>query len=142
MTAPNIIFILIDDMGWRDLACYGSPFYETPNIDRLAAQGMRFTRRLRGLPGLLAHARQHPDGQVPRRGLGLTNWIDGSGESHPDRGRLIDVPYLDHLPLAEHTIAAALREGGYATWHVGKWHLGGEEHYPDRHGFDVNVGGC
>ncbi len=126
MTAPNILFILIDDMGWRDLACTGSHFYETPNIDRLAAQGMRFTQAYAACPVCSPTRASILTGKYPAE-LGLTNWIDGSGESHPNRGRLIDVPYIDHLPLSEHTIAAALREGGYATWHVGKWHLGGEE---------------
>ena len=140
MTAPNILFILIDDMGWRDLACTGSPFYETPNIDRLAAQGMCFTQAYAACPVCSPTRASILTGKYPAE-LGLTNWIDGSGESHPNRGRLIDAPYIDHLPLSEHTIAAALREGGYATWHVGKWHLGGEEHYPDRQGFDINIGG-
>jgi len=69
--------------------------------------------------------------------VGVTNWIGGH-----TRGKLIDAPYIDHLPLEEKSLAAALKEGGYHTWHVGKWHLGEREYYPDRHGFDVNIGGC
>jgi arylsulfatase A-like enzyme len=68
--------------------------------------------------------------------VGLTNWIPGN-----PRGRLLEVPYLQYLPLSEKSLASALREGGYATWHVGKWHLGTEPYWPLRHGFDVNVGG-
>ena len=140
MMAPNIIFILIDDMGWRDLACYGSPFYETPNIDRLAAKGMRFTQAYAACPVCSPTRASILTGKYPAE-LGITNWIDWSGQSHPNRGRLIDVPYVNHLPLSEHSIAAALSEGGYAAWHVGKWHLGGLQHYPERHGFQVNIGG-
>jgi arylsulfatase A-like enzyme len=80
-------------------------------------------------------------GRYPAR-LGITDWIDHNGRIHPRRGRLIDVPYLKNLPLTERTVASALREGGYATWHVGKWHLGERECWPDRHGFDVNIAGC
>ncbi len=73
--------------------------------------------------------------------VGVTDWID-HGDFHPCRGKLIDVPYVKGLPLKELSLASALREGGYRTWHVGKWHLGLREMWPDRHGFDVNVGGC
>lgn len=137
---PNIVLILIDDMGWRDLACYGSRFYQTPNIDRLAAEGMRFTQAYAACPVCSPTRASILTGKYPAT-LGLTNWIDWTDRSHPNRGRLVDVPYIDHLPLSEVTIAAALREAGYATWHVGKWHLGGPEFYPERHGFDANIGG-
>ena len=140
MTTPNIVFILIDDMGWRDLSCYGSPFYETPNIDRLAAEGMRFTQAYAACPVCSPTRASILTGKYPAE-LGLTNWIDNSGKSHPSKGRLIDVPYVSHLPLEEYTLASALRDGGYATWHVGKWHLGGAAYYPDRQGFEVNIGG-
>ena len=77
---------------------------------------------------------------------GVTDWIDHCrppGSPHGScRGRLMDAPYLDHLPSEETSLASALKEGGYQTWHVGKWHLGRESWYPERHGFDVNIGGC
>lgn len=139
-TAPNIIFILIDDMGWRDLTCYGSPFYETPNLDRLAAAGMRFTDAYAACPVCSPTRASALTGKYPAR-VGITDWIDWAGAVHPARGRLVDVPYLKALPTSEHTIAAALRGAGYATWHVGKWHLGGAGHLPQDVGFDVNVGG-
>ncbi|HET7559247.1 MAG TPA: sulfatase [Limnochordia bacterium] len=133
---PNIILILIDDMGWRDLGCYGSSFYETPNLDRLAAEGMRFTDAYAACPVCSPTRASILSGKYPAT-VGVTNWIGGNA-----RGRLIDAPYIDHLPLEETSLAAALRAGGYATWHVGKWHLGGRPYHPDRHGFEVNVAGC
>lgn len=138
---PNIIFILIDDLGWRDLGCYGSTFYETPNIDRLAAEGMLFTDAYAACPVCSPTRASILTGRYPAT-IGVTNWIDWGGNSHPNRGRLVDVPYVKGLPLSEMTIASALRDAGYATWHVGKWHLGDEETGPEKHGFEVNVAGC
>ncbi len=141
MTAPNFIFILLDDMGWRDLGCCGSVFYETPHIDRLAGGGMRFTAAYASCPVCSPTRASILTGRYPAR-VGVTNYIDWGGGQHPSRGRLIDAPYVDHLPLTEHSLASALKAGGYRTYHVGKWHLGGPDYYPDRQGFDVNVGGC
>lgn len=141
MTQPNILFILIDDLGWRDLGCTGSTFYETPNLDRLAAQGMRFTDAYAACPVCSPTRASILTGRYPAT-VGITDWIDWFGHIHPVRGRLIDVPYLKELPLSEVTTATMLRQAGYATWHVGKWHMGGEESTPERHGFEVNVAGC
>lgn len=141
MTQPNFVFILIDDLGWRDLACFGSSFYETPHLDRLARQGLRFTDAYAACPVCSPTRASLLTGRYPAR-IGLTDWIDWGGRIHPARGQLVDVPYVRHLPLAEVTSASRLRTRGYRTWHVGKWHLGTEDAYPERHGFDVNVGGC
>ncbi len=141
MKKPNIIFILIDDMGFRDLQCLGSTFYETPNIDRLQREGMCFTNAYASCPVCSPSRASALTGKYPAT-VGVTDWIDTSGTCHPVKGRLIDVPYLKYLPHAETTIASALKEKGYTTWHVGKWHLGTEEYYPEHHGFDVNIGGC
>jgi len=141
VSKPNIVFILIDDLGWKDLACYGSAFYETPNLDRLAGEGMRFTDAYAACPVCSPTRASILSGKYPAR-VGVTNYINARHKDHPDRGKLIDAPCVDHLPAEERSLAAALRDGGYATWHVGKWHLGGPDYYPDRHGFDVNVGGC
>lgn len=138
---PSIVLILIDDLGWTDLACLGSEFYETPNLDRLCAEGLRFTDAYAACPVCSPTRASLLTGKYPAT-LGLTDWIDWGGRVHPARGRLVDVPYLKQLPAAEHTLAAALRAAGYATWHVGKWHLGGPGHGPEAFGFDVNVGGC
>jgi arylsulfatase A-like enzyme len=141
MTGPNFVFILIDDLGWKDLGCYGSEYYETPNLDRLARDGMRFTDAYASCPVCSPTRASVLSGKYPAT-VGVTDWIDWDKHIHPARGKLIDVPYVDHLPLEEKSLASALKEGGYNTWHVGKWHLGGEPYYPDEHGFDVNVGGC
>lgn len=136
MDRPNVIFILVDDLGWRDLGFAGSPFYETPCLDRLAAQGMRFTDAYAAGPVCSPSRASLLTGRYPAR-VGITDYI-GAGV----RGRLLEAPYVDALPPSECSLARALAEGGYATWHVGKWHLGGPASFPERHGFDVNIGGC
>lgn len=136
MKKPNIIFILIDDMGWKDLGCYGSSFYETPHIDQLAGRGMRFTHAYAACPVCSPTRASILTGKYPAT-VGVTNFIGGQA-----RGRLIDVPYVRHLPAEEVSLAKALKSGGYDTWHVGKWHLGDKPYYPEDHGFDVNIGGC
>ena len=123
-------------MGWRDLACYGSSFYETPNIDRLARAGMLFRNAYAACPVCSPSRASILTGKYPAR-VGITDFIGSDA-----RGRLVDAPYLKQLPLSEASLALALREGDYETWHVGKWHLGGPETWPDKHGFDRNIGGC
>lgn len=133
---PNILFILIDDLGWSDLGCYGSSFYETPNLDRLAQQGMQFKDAYASCPVCSPTRASLMTGKYPAR-VGVTQWIGGHAV-----GRLCDVPYFHCLPSSERTIADALHEGGYQTWHVGKWHLGERQCWPEKHGFDINIGGC
>ncbi len=141
MPRPNIVLILADDLGWRDLSCYGSTFYETPHIDALAAQGVRFTDAYAACPVCSPTRASLLTGKYPAT-VGITDWIDSDGLTHPARGRLVDAPYLKTLPHTEYTLASALADQGYATWHVGKWHLGGEGSLPSDHGFQVNIGGC
>ncbi|MDC7235382.1 MAG: sulfatase [Spirochaetales bacterium] len=142
---PNIVMILIDDMGWKDLSCTGSEFYETPHIDRIRKQGMMFTRGYAPCPVCSPTRASLLTGKYPVSN-GVTDWINEARPSDSPRGHargyLLDAPYLDHLPLEEKSLAASLKEGGYQTWHVGKWHLGKEPYYPEHHGFDVNIGGC
>jgi arylsulfatase A-like enzyme len=133
---PNFIFILLDDLGQRDLGCYGSEFYETPNLDRLASEGMRFTDAYASCPVCSPTRASILTGKYPAR-VGVTDWVGASA-----RGKLLDAPYVDHLPLEERSLAPALKDGGYRTWHIGKWHLGDTPYYPENHGFDVNAGGC
>jgi arylsulfatase A-like enzyme len=135
MTPPNILLILMDDMGWRDLACTGSPFYETPHLDRLCADAVRFTQAYAACPVCSPTRAAILTGKYPAR-LGLTDWIGGES-----RGRVISAPYIRHLPLAEFNLAHALRAGGYATWHVGKWHLGEAPFWPEQQGFEINIAG-
>ncbi len=133
---PNIILILIDDMGYKDLGCYGSSFYETPNIDKLALDGMLFTQGYASCPVCSPSRGSILTGKYPAR-VGLTNFI-----GRHTWGKVIDAPYFRYLPLEEYSIAKAMKAGGYNTWHIGKWHLGDGEHCPENHGFDVNVAGC
>lgn len=136
MTKPNIIFILIDDLGWKDTSCMGSKFYDTPNIDRIANEGMLFTDAYAAAPVCSPTRASVMSGKYPAR-IGVTQYIGAQ-----DHGYLAQVPYVNHLPLEEKTIATALKESGYTTWHLGKWHLGTEEYWPKHQGFDVNIGGC
>jgi arylsulfatase A-like enzyme len=134
---PNFVFFLVDDLGRQDLGCYGSTFYETPNIDRLAAQGMRFTNAYAACPVCSPTRASIMTGKYPAR-LGITDWIGAPQKP---------TTYREYLPLEETTIAEALREVGYATGYVGKWHLATSgaadrrQYYPDRQGFDSNIAG-
>jgi len=132
---PNFVFFLIDDMGWMDAGCYGSTFYETPNIDRLAAEGMRFTDAYAACPVCSPTRASIMAGKYPAR-LKLTDYLKGRR-----RGKLNPADYLDQMPLEEVTIAEVLKEAGYTTGFVGKWHLGDKPYYPEHQGFDVNIGG-
>jgi len=136
---PNIIFILADDLGWLDLGCYGSTFYETPHLDRLAMQGIRFTDAYAACNVCSPTRASILTGKYPAR-LHLTDWLPGRPD-RPDQ-RLKRPVILQYLPLEEVTIAEALKQGGYTTAFIGKWHLGGKEFYPEKQGFDLNVGGC
>lgn len=140
MPRPNVLFILMDDLGWKDLSCYGSSFYQTPNLDRLAADGMRFTDAYAACPVCSPSRASIMSGKYPAR-VGVTDWIDWGNHLHPCRGKVIDAPYTKHLPQSERSLASELKSHGYHTWHVGKWHLGGPGFYPTDHGFEVNFGG-
>jgi len=141
---PNFLFILADDLGWRDLGCYGSPFYETPHVDELAASGTRFTNAYAACPVCSPTRASILTGKYPVR-TGITTWIDPDGGNQPENwGRntkLLPASYADRLAHDEVTLAEALKDAGYATFFAGKWHLGPEGSWPDDHGFDVNKGG-
>jgi arylsulfatase A-like enzyme len=135
---PNVIHVLIDDMGWTDLGCLGSDLYETPNIDRLAAQGMRFDNGYSACTVCSPTRAATMTGRYPAR-LRVTDWIHGSNRP---RATLKIPDWTHYLPDAEVTLAEALKPAGYVSACVGKWHLGdGPEHYPTTQGFDVNVAG-
>jgi arylsulfatase A len=134
---PNVVLILIDDMGWTDLTCYGSKFYETPNIDRLAASGMRLTTGYSACTVCSPTRAAIMTGKYPAR-LHITDWIAG----HQRPFAKLKVPdWQQHLPHEEVTIAEAFHANGYATGVIGKWHLGGEPYRPTTQGFDINIGG-
>ena len=135
---PNIVLIVIDDLGWADLGCSGSTFYETPNIDRLARRGVRFTDAYAACPVCSPSRAALMTGKSPAR-LHLTDWLPGRGD-RPSQ-KLLRPSIRRELPLAEVTLAEALKPAGYATASVGKWHLGGPGFWPEQQGFDLNVGG-
>ena len=137
---PNIVFILADDLGWADLGCYGSTFYETPNLDHLAKQGLRFTDAYAAAPVCSPTRASILTGKYPAR-LAITDWLPGRKDK-PDQ-KLQRPAIQAFLPPREFTLAEALRDGGYKTAFFGKWHLGDSpEHWPEHQGFDLNLGGC
>ena len=133
---PNVIFFLVDDLGWRDVGCFGSPSYETPHIDQLASEGMRFTNAYAACHVCSPTRASIMTGKYPAR-LGLTDWIPGRRDFAFQK--LLNVPNLQRLPLEETTLAEALKARGYATGHFGKWHLGEDPAGPLQQGFDVQV---
>jgi len=137
-TRPNVIFILADDYGWKDLGCYGSTFYETPNLNRLAAQGMRFTQAYAACCVCSPTRASILSGKYPAR-LHITDWLPGRADNPR---QMLNHPIItQHLPLEEVTLAEALKAADYGTGLVGKWHLGGPGFYPQDQGFDLNFGG-
>lgn len=139
---PNIVFFLVDDLGQRDLGCYGSKFYETPNIDRLAKGGMRFTDAYAACPVCSPTRASIMTGQWPHR-FGITDYIGAplKPELWKRNTRLLPASYEDRLPLSAPTLAKSLKASGYATFFAGKWHLGPEGYWPENQGFDINMGG-
>ena len=137
----NVIVMVADDLGWADLGAYGSSFYETPNLDRLAREGMRFTQAYAACPVCSPTRASLLTGKWPQR-TGVTDYI---GAAQPDRWprntRLLPAPYRDRLALEEETVAEAFKTNGYATFFAGKWHLGPEGFWPENQGFDFNIGG-
>ena len=131
----NFVFFLVDDLGWTDTGCFGSSFYETPKINKLAKRSMRFTNAYAACPVCSPTRASIMTGKYPAR-LNLTDYLVGSR-----RGKLNPAKYIHQLPLEEVTIAEALKEAGYATFFAGKWHLGPEGYWPEEQGFDINKGG-
>jgi arylsulfatase A-like enzyme len=131
---PNVVFFLVDDLGWMDIGANGSTFYATPNIDRLASEGVRFTQAYAASPVCSPTRASILTGKNPAR-INLTQWIGGPG--NPD--------YERNLPLEEVLFPEILNEAGYRNIFLGKWHLnnraGEGEFWPDKQGFDINVGG-
>lgn len=137
---PNIVLFVVDDLGWMDLGCQGSDYYQTPNIDKLAETGVRFTDAYAACAVCSPTRAAILTGKYPAR-LMLTQWLP-AGRWNAQKDKMREGRFLRALPLEEITLAEALREEGYATWHVGKWHLGGEPFsMPRHHGFDINIAG-
>lgn len=138
---PNFVFFLVDDLGWTDIAALGSSFYETPNVDRLVSQGMTFTNAYAACPVCSPTRASIMTGKYPAR-TGITDYIGAPQPPNWKRNTpLLPAQYVDRLSHDETTIPEALKEGGYATFFAGKWHLGPEGWWPENHGFDINKGG-
>ena len=135
---PNVVLILADDLGWADLGCYGSKYHKTPHLDKLAAAGTRFTNAYAACPVCSPTRAALMTGKYPAR-LNLTDWLPGRTD-RPDQ-KLLRPAITQELSAAETTLAAALKSAGYATGHVGKWHLGGKGAGPEQRGFDSNIAG-
>ncbi len=133
---PNIVFILIDDLGWADIGCYGNKRHKTPNIDRLAAQGMRFTDAYAAAPVCSPTRASIHSGQYPAR-CGIIDFIPGHWR--PYEKLTVPVNRTQHLPMDIPTIADMMQQAGYVTAHFGKWHLGWGEYGPEHRGFDVTT---
>src|SRR5215469_13020700 len=134
----NFIIILIDDMGWTDLTSFGSKFYQTPNVDRLVSQGMKFTNAYAACPVCSPTRASIMTGKYPAR-LHLTDWIPGRKQW--PTAKLLVPKFNQSLPSTDRTIAEALSPRGYRTAAIGKWHMGGEGHLPTDRGFGKNIAG-
>lgn len=130
---PNFLLILVDDMGWRDWSGAGSRFYRTPNIDALAARGMRFDQAYAAAAVCSPSRAALMTGRTPAR-LHLTDWIPGEGT--PKTASAFRVPeWTMQLAAEETTVVEALRPLGYRSTYIGKWHLGGAGSLPGRSRF-------
>lgn len=147
---PNVVLILVDDLGWKDLGCYGNQYYETPNIDLLCQDSMKFTNAYASCAVCSPTRSAILTGRYPTR-HGITDWIHHWIKPDPNqqptgyRGgkkqKLLTPANHLYMEHEEKTIAELLKDEGYATCHVGKWHLGRERWYPETQGFDKNIGG-
>ena len=139
--APNIVFILADDLGVRDLSIEGSTYHETPHIDRIAKEGVRFTHGYATCQVCSPSRASIMTGKYPAR-HGITDWIGAAtGLDWKRNNKILPSEYVRHLPHEDTSLAEALKKGGYRTFFAGKWHLGGEGSFPEDHGFDRNIGG-
>ena len=139
--APNILLILIDDLGYKDLGCYGGDHFETPRIDALAQESLRFTQAYANCPVCSPSRAALMTGKNPAR-LGFTGHITAIGKHrHPEKSRIIPPQDKMYLPHEEESIAEVLKPAGYVSASIGKWHLGEKGHWPEDQGFDENIGG-
>jgi arylsulfatase A-like enzyme len=135
---PNVVLIVIDDLGQRDLGCYGSSYHKTPHLDAFAKSGVKLTDAYSACPVCSPTRAAILTGRHPAR-LNLTDWLPGRPD-RPDQ-RMSRPVIRQELPLEEVTLAEELKTAGYATAHIGKWHLGGKGFEPTKQGFDINIGG-
>ena len=152
---PNVVLILVDDLGWMDLGCQGSDYFKTPNIDALAASGIRFTDAYAACAVCSPTRAAVMTGKSPAR-TGITDWIRarfqrgnlGTPDQNPtdyvggSKRKLLCPPNPYWMEHEEETVAELLKARGYQSCHIGKWHLGDPAWYPTAQGFDRNIAGC
>ena len=134
---PNLLFILVDDLGWTDVSYNKSDYYETIHIDKLSETSMLFDNAYAASSVCSPTRASIMTGKHPAR-VNITDWIPGLD---PKNKPLLGPVDRNELPLEETTIAEVLRDNNYSTFYSGKWHLGSEGHYPEDQGFDINIGG-
>ncbi len=143
-TRPNVVFILVDDLGWNEVGFMGSDFYETPHLDSLSKRSFVFMEGYSNSAVCSPSRASIMTGQFTAR-TGITDWIGAAeGEKWRKHGRfdkLLPASYNHSLDTLDVVLPEVLKQHGYNTFFVGKWHLGGEESTPLHHGFDVNIGG-
>lgn len=139
---PNVLFILVDDLGYSDLGCTGSKLHETPNIDQLAREGVFFSAAYAACPVSSPSRAAIITGKYPAR-INLTDYIPGNQANGPHKDQQLEsLPFKQHLDLSEIGIAEAFQRNGYSTFFAGKWHLGEKaEYYPEHFSFEENKGG-
>ena len=140
---PNLLFIIVDDLGWTDVSYNGSDFYETYNIDALSLNSMLFYNAYAASPVCSPTRASIMTGKHHAR-INITDWIPGLEETpnYNNKNKILIGPKdRNELPLDEITIAEVLKNNGYKTFYSGKWHLGSQGHYPEDQGFDINIGG-
>ena len=139
---PNVLFLIADDLGQRDLGCYGSTFYETPNLDRLAKEGALFTNGYAACPVCSPTRAAVQTGRWPQR-TGVTDYIGAA--QRPELWKrntlLLPAAYSDRLAHEEITMGEMMKRAGYNTFFAGKWHLGPEGFWPENQGYEINMGG-
>ena len=135
-TPPNIVFLLLDDMGYADIGAYGNTYHRTPNIDRLAAEGIRFTNAYAAAPNCSPTRASILTGRWPAR-TGVTQYLPGNVLPY---ARVLQAELPIGLPLDEAILPEPLARAGYSTASVGKWHLGGGDYLPERRGFGESYG--
>jgi arylsulfatase A-like enzyme len=138
---PNVLLVVVDDLGWKDLGCYGNTHIDTPHFDRFAAEGMRFTQAYSNAPVCSPSRAAYLTGQYPAR-VQFTGHITAIGRHrHPEKSAIIPPDDRMYIPLETKLIPEVLAPLGYASAHIGKWHVGGEGYWPTDQGFDVNIAG-
>jgi arylsulfatase A len=155
---PNIVLVLVDDLGWTDLSCQGSTYFETPHIDALASEGVRFTSGYAACAVCSPTRAAVQTGRYPHR-TGVTDWIRArfQGGTIPEdkknpcwlpqdqwkgKKKMLVPPNALWLEREEQTLAEMLKPAGYTSCYIGKWHLGADDWYPETQGYDFNFGGC